>query len=536
MSRDCTFNALWLVDERYRSWLVRDKIKPGSSARCSVCLKTFDIRSMGEAALKSHMNGKKHQNLMPKSKASSAVPEETSSSNLKGDAIDSSATATKDTSLHIAKTDVLSAEILWTLKMCTSHYSQKSSEESGALFHRMFPDSAIAARFKCGETKSSYLINHGIAPYFKSLLLEKLRSESLEFVLLFDESLNSKTQSKQMDVHVRFWDGGEVRTRYYHSEFMGHATAINMVSVFDTATSDLHMQNMLQLSMDGPNVNWKFHDLIDSRLQKDYNKSLLNTGSCGLHIVHGAFKHGVEATGWNTDEFLNSVYWLLKDTPARREDYAGVVGGEALMPLRFCRTRWTENVPVVERAAEMLPQLRLYVKAVQESKVPHPKTKSYEIVKESCSDPLIEAKLSFYRSVGKEIQPFLTLYQTDKPMMPFLCSDLYDLLKSLMNRVMKFDVMVTNNSAIKLCEVKVNDRDNHQPYKKVDIGFTADKILKKLVNEKKISERQEMEFRQEAKSFIIAILSKLLNKCPLQYSLVRNMSCLDARQMSCIHV
>ena len=36
------------------------------------------------------------------------------------------------------------------------------------------------------------------------------------------------------------WEGEEVRTRYYQSEFMGHATAEKMVSVFETATSDLH--------------------------------------------------------------------------------------------------------------------------------------------------------------------------------------------------------------------------------------------------------------------------------------------------------
>jgi len=106
-------------------------------------------------------------------------------------------------------------------------------------------------------------------------------------------------------------------------------------------------------------------------LKKEYNKLLLNIGSCGLHIVHGSFKKGVEATGWSIDEFLKSILWLLKDTPARREDYVGIVGDVALMPLHFCKTRWTENVPVVERTMEMLPQLRVYVSAVEESKVAH---------------------------------------------------------------------------------------------------------------------------------------------------------------------
>ena len=77
----------------------------------------------------------------------------------------------------------------------------------------MFPDSNIAASFKCGENKSSYLINHGIAPYFTSLLCDKLKDKDCQFVLLFDESLNYKNQRKQMDFHVRIWEGQEVRTR-----------------------------------------------------------------------------------------------------------------------------------------------------------------------------------------------------------------------------------------------------------------------------------------------------------------------------------
>jgi len=84
------------------------------------------------------------------------------------------------------------------------------------------------------------------------------------------------------------------------------------------------------------------------------------------------------------------------------------------MPLRFCKTRWTEHLPIVELAIEMLPQLRQYVKAVQGSIVSNPRTKSFDVVKESCNDPLMEPKLSCYRSVYKQMKFFLTLCQTDK--------------------------------------------------------------------------------------------------------------------------
>jgi hypothetical protein len=249
MPGNCSFNMSWLRNDSYKEWLIRDNVRLYSRARCKICVKSFDIRAMGESALKIHMNGKKHLEFVSQLKASESLKDE--SKNLSRvvtthqDAeveTRSSGESTRPTHSMLSivrsgggqiatKNDVLSAELLWALKMSTAHYSHKSSESSDLLFQKMFPDSAIAKSFKCGETKSSYLINHGAAPYFKSLLSQKIKSEPCEFVLLFDESMNSKTQNKQMDFHVRIWEGQEVRTRYYHSEFMGHATAEDMVSV-----------------------------------------------------------------------------------------------------------------------------------------------------------------------------------------------------------------------------------------------------------------------------------------------------------------
>ena len=80
------------------------------------------------------------------------------------------------------------------------------------------------------------------------------------FTILFDESLNKKCQAKQMDIHVRFWEGEKVVTRYFGSQFLGHATANDMVQHFEESVvnSGLPICNLAQISMDGPSVNWKF--------------------------------------------------------------------------------------------------------------------------------------------------------------------------------------------------------------------------------------------------------------------------------------
>ena len=90
--------------------------------------------------------------------------------------------------------------------------------------------------------------------------------------------------------------------------------------------------------------------------------------------------------------------------------------------------------------------------------------------------------------------------------MPFLSADLYDLLKSLMTRVLNVVTTITN--ATKLCDVNVFDVDIQQQYKKVDVGFSADRMLKTLKEDKMISEQHKMELTAEILQKDIAALAK----------------------------
>ena len=53
----------------------------------------------------------------------------------------------------------------------------------------MFSDSIITQNFQLSKTKCGYYINHGIAPYMKSLLMDGV-TNSPYYALCFDESLN----------------------------------------------------------------------------------------------------------------------------------------------------------------------------------------------------------------------------------------------------------------------------------------------------------------------------------------------------------
>ena len=145
-------------------------------------------------------------------------------------------------------------------------------------------------------------------------------------VVLFDEAFNSVSNAKQLDVHVSYFDNTEnlVHSYYYGSQFLGHATAQYQLKSFKTVFKNLdYVNRLIQVSMDGPNVNWKFLEILeeDIKITNREAPTLLQLGSCGLHIIHGANKTGQEATDLKLAKVLRSSHSIFKQSPARRNDF-----------------------------------------------------------------------------------------------------------------------------------------------------------------------------------------------------------------------
>ena len=87
--------------------------------------------------------------------------------------------------------------------------------------------------------------------------------------------------------------------------------------------------------------------------------------------------------------------------------------------------RWVEDQAVADQLKEIWPHITKVVRHWESlPKSRRPNSKSYDVTVKGAKDELTVAKLSFFSFIAVLLKLYLTKYQTDQPMIPFLAKDL----------------------------------------------------------------------------------------------------------------
>nr|CAD7431219.1 unnamed protein product [Timema monikensis] len=138
-------------------------------------------------------------------------------------------------------------------------------------------------------------------------------------------------------------------------------------------------------------------------------------------------------------------------------------------------------------------------------------------------DKELQCKLAFCKTIADECQPFLQRFQTSKPMTPYLFEAVEKLLRYLMNRCVKPDLMKCTGP--KLLSIDTKKSENLILSKNIDIGFATKRLLGETAIT--VTERQKLEFIHECRSMLTTMIAKLQEKSPLKQKAVRGLSSLD---------
>ena len=99
-------------------------------------------------------------------------------------------------------------------------------------------------------------------------------------------------------------------------------------------------------------------------------------------------------------------------------------------PHTFSATRWLANIPVCQRALEIWDDVKEFINTQS------PKThgKSLDSLRDWSKDDLLEVKANCFMTLARDVNKFLTLFQSGAPMMPFLATELKAVLTNLLKR------------------------------------------------------------------------------------------------------
>jgi hypothetical protein len=159
------------------------------------------------------------------------------------------------------------------------------------------------------------------------------------------------------------------------------------------------------------------------------------------------------------------------------------------VPPKYCATRWVENVTVAETIIEEIPNLESYVENVTKFKK-ETQSDSYKTMKDMLKDPLLKARLCIFVTVAKDLEIFLTRFQTDQPMIPFLFEAFEVILDNLLKRFVKPSV-IKNLSTIEKLRIPMCE-ENFRELKDIDIGFATKSAIRSSGS--RIAEKEKIVF------------------------------------------
>ena len=112
---------------------------------------------------------------------------------------------------------------------------------------------------------------------------------------------------------------------------------------------------------------------------------------------------------------------------------------------------------------------------------------SFHTVHEYTKDPLVLMKLQVFIAAAKIVEPFLKKYQTDKPMLPFLATNLHKVLCDLLCRFVKGSALTPLKVPRMFETFNVMEKTAWLPLDHIDRGFAPRSSLEHLVESKKVS-------------------------------------------------
>lgn len=494
---------------------------------CSICTCTVGVGTKGFQAIEQHASTVKHQQQCRTKLAPTQL-------RLRGVSTDGEVNRPERQGVQIynVNNSRISAELIWAMKCIASNYSAASCDGIGDVFKSMFPNS-VPDDFSLSRTKFRYFVADALGPYFRDHLTNDL--SGAYYTLIYDETTNAGGR-KELQIFVRYWSNNcnRVISQHLQTFFIGQATAKDIQEKLNEAldNANLSRQMLLMLGSDGPNVNKKVARLINDEVIAVRQKSLVEMGTCNIHIVHNAYVKGLSHLGENASDLVLAVYYFFNGWPVRWDDFTDIQQEMGLPNNHFLKhvpSRWLTLENSAQRLLQQWAAVNQYfLQHIPKKRSKLSETNNYKKIVKLLKSPTIKAELLFVCSTARIFTQFTGTFQREEPLVHVIFAELRDLIQKILGRICHQD-------KIPKMLRDVNDdffknTDNLLPLDKIACG---DDVRTELLN---VKERDKLHFLNDARKFYSTACKHVLEKTQIaKIPLLKHLRCLHPDERTTVH-
>lgn len=174
---------------------------------------------------------------------------------------------------------------------------------------------------------------------------------------------------------------------------------------------------------------------------------------------------------------------LLLVSPSRREDFCELqqeMDLDEIFFVRYVESRWLSLLGAVCRIIDRFDALKKYfLSDLPSNKDPAISTERYRRIASKLKSEGLIVQLHFLASIKPVFDKYLRIFQTEGPLIHCLYSSIVDLIKTILYRFLKED-LIKGKTGQDLSKIDPTQTENKIQHEKIDIGKPARQELQKV--------------------------------------------------------
>jgi hypothetical protein len=329
------------------------------------------------------------------------------------------------------------------------------------------------------------------------------------FSFIIDETTDLST-SKQLAILATYFDMDSFESKHYLVDMVEveEGTAQGIYSSVKETFSDLKipMENIVGYSSDTTNVMFGEHNSVSQLLKSEYES--VQVVKCSCHLIHLVSSYAAKMLPKSLEDLCRDIYAHFHRSSKRQDvykEFQSFFHAEPLKLLSPAQTRWLSLQACVNRILEQFEALKNYFVFV----VNDDSTHSNDRIHKSLHNKFTLAYLEFLSYQLERFNSFNRLFQSERPLLHSLKSEVEGLIKSIACDFMKIDYV----KATKPKDIIPTSACFHVPLDKVYVGVGATATLREI--EAGSIKEDVVRFLTDCKKFLIESIVQIKQRFDL---------------------